>query len=321
MYLVTVDNFTDWRQQARELLMRDISPEQVNWEYDEQHSLLLDDAGNFMAQPVVHQSLSIPKGFISAAKKIACYRCPSRWALLYSLAWRTLFEDRYIMDMAVDPQVHKAQHMIKSVGRDKHKMEAFVRFRRVDDPKSSNTESNKTEPNNTQDTQKAKESDHEYYVAWFEPDHLILPLTAPFFVNRFTNMSWSILTPDGCAHWNQEKLQFTEGVHQRPTIDDDIEKLWLNYYSNIFNPARVKLKMMQSEMPKKYWINLPEAPLIKELTRNAGHRLDQMLEHGPMAPWEKTRKSKQIKKSQKKLRERVEEDLDSIVVPVVRTPQ
>ena len=27
------------------------------------------------------------------------------------------------------------------------------------------------------------------------------------------------------------------------------EKLWLTYYENIFNPARLKLKMMQKEMP------------------------------------------------------------------------
>ena len=286
MYIVNVENFQQWRQQARALLMRGIAPDSIDWEYDTQASLPLDDGGDFMSLPVQHSSLNIAKGFMQQAQKIACYRCNSRWALLYSLAWRTLFEDRHIMAMHTDSQVHKASHMRKAVGRDKHKMEAFVRFRRVDTT-----------------AEVTLNSSDEYYVAWFEPDHYILPLTAPFFVNRFTNMSWSILTPDGCAHWDQQELVFTDGIHQRPTIDDSVEQLWLSYYSHIFNPARVKLKMMQSEMPKKYWINLPEAPLIKELTRNAGHRLDQMLNNSPSQPWKKTQHSKRIQHNQQQLRE------------------
>ena len=41
--------------------------------------------------------------------------------------------------------------------------------------------------------------------------------------------------------------------------------LWRTYYATIFNPARLKVKAMQAEMPKKYWRNLPEAELIPEL--------------------------------------------------------
>ena len=44
--------------------------------------------------------------------------------------------------------------------------------------------------------------------------------------------------------------------------DDAAEELWRTYYANIFNPARLKVKAMQKEMPKKYWRNLPEAALI-----------------------------------------------------------
>ena len=35
--------------------------------------------------------------------------------------------------------------------------------------------------------------------------------------------------------------------------------------SSIFNPARLKLAMMQKEMPQRYWTNLPEAALIDPL--------------------------------------------------------
>ncbi len=53
-----------------------------------------------------------------------------------------------------------------------------------------------------------------------------------------------------------------------------MEELWRTYYGNIFNPARVKTKAMQKEMPKRYWKNLPEAEIIPALlegsTRSRG---------------------------------------------------
>ena len=83
-------------------------------------------------------------------------------------------------------------------------------------------------------------------------------------------MRWSILTPDRCAHWDGAELSFTDGVDksQAPT-EDKMEALWLTYYANIFNPARVKVHAMQAEMPKKYWRNLPEAALIPSLLQEA----------------------------------------------------
>jgi uracil-DNA glycosylase family protein len=54
--------------------------------------------------------------------------------------------------------------------------------------------------------------------------------------------------------------------------------LSLTYYQNIFNPARLKLKMMQKEMPRKYWRNLPEAQLITPLAALAQERSGQMIE-------------------------------------------
>ena len=41
-------------------------------------------------------------------------------------------------------------------------------------------------------------------VAWFEPAHRVSELTAPFFARRFANMSFSILTPDACVHWDTQ---------------------------------------------------------------------------------------------------------------------
>ncbi len=57
-------------------------------------------------------------------------------------------------------------------------------------------------------------------------------------------------------------------------------------------------------MPKKYWINLPEAPLIQTLTRNATNQMDTMITRGGQQGWHKTQKSRFIQDKQKELREK-----------------
>ena len=138
-----------------------------------------------------------------------------------------------------------------------HKMRAFVRFRRVEDGANG----------------------RESYVAWFEPEHRIVRLNAPFFSKRFGGMNWSILTPDECAHWDGRAIQFTAGVEKSAAPDADaLEDMWRAYYRSIFNPARVKIKMMQTEMPKKYWKNLPEAEIIEDLIAQSADRVHAMMQ-------------------------------------------
>ncbi len=91
-------------------------------------------------------------------------------------------------------------------------------------------------------------------------------------------MPWSILTPNLCAHWDGHALSFTEGVPkaEAPT-EDRLEETWRRYYASIFNPARLKVKAMEKEMPKKYWRNLPEASSIKPLIEGAGRTVGAMI--------------------------------------------
>jgi DNA polymerase len=140
-------------------------------------------------------------------------------------------------------------------------MHAFVRFREVGRESKS------------------------HYVAWFEPEHHIVELAAPFFANRFADMPWSILTPDLSAHWDGHAVSITEGVakSEAPT-EDRLEETWRSYYASIFNPARLKVKAMQTEMPKKYWRNMPEASLIKPLIANAERTTRAMLESDATEP-------------------------------------
>ena len=66
--------------------------------------------------------------------------------------------------------------------------------------------------------------------------------------------------------------------------EDRLEETWLTYYASIFNPARLKTKAMQSEMPKKYWKNLPEAVLIPQLIEQAEKLSGAMIASEPTEP-------------------------------------
>ena len=102
-------------------------------------------------------------------------------------------------------------------------------------------------------------------------------------MRRFTAMNWSILTPEASAHWDGEQLAFGPGAVRAdaPAPKDALEDLWRGYYASIFNPARLKVAAMKGEMAVKYWRNLPEAPLIGPLIKDAQRRMEGMVAHGP----------------------------------------
>jgi len=282
MYCITANDFEQWRYQARALLQRNILPADISWNSQElSGSLFTQGANDLGDKAIVKDAINIPKAFIALAINVACFRDPLRWALLYRVAWRLSFEDKTLLNDAIDDDIARLYTMNKMISRDKHKMAAFVRFQQL---KCVNDESD------------------EYFVAWYEPEHLILAIKASFFVKRFSNMRWSILTPDLCAHWDLNTLQFTPGVRRPSNLHDELETLWLEYYKNIFNPARLKTKAMQSEMPKKYWRNLPEAALIKGLTKNAQSQMESMIDSSSFDVCEKTAQSTFIQEKQKRLR-------------------
>ncbi|MEO1160239.1 MAG: UdgX family uracil-DNA binding protein, partial [Pseudomonadota bacterium] len=69
--------------------------------------------------------------------------------------------------------------------------------------------------------------------------------------------------------------------------EDASEELWITYFRNIFNPARLKVQAMQSEMPMKYWKNLPEAAAIPDLIATAPARARAMAAAAPTLPPER----------------------------------
>jgi DNA polymerase len=251
-----VPNFPAWQKAARASLQGDLSPEMIAWEElgREEPGLDLFEEHGTPTEAARGRHFRVPKKFFELAKLVALHSDDQRWALLYRLLWRLTHGEPKLLEIVIDPDVARAFDWHKSVRHDIHKMRAFVRFREI--------------------TRAAGK----WFVAWFEPQHHIVEHNAPFFVDRFATMRWSILTPERCAHWDGNALSFTDGVDKsKAPRKDEVESLWLTYYGNIFNPARVKVHAMQAEMPKKYWRNLPETALIPTLLQEAPARVDRMM--------------------------------------------
>jgi probable DNA metabolism protein len=257
--LQTETDFDGWRQAARALVFDGVAPEDVMWSVKGDAQLF---APTEIAPPS-HSSMetfNVPARFVEFAKIAILHRDPERFAVLYRLLWR-LRRAHDLLEVATDPDVISVTAMAKAVRRDEHKMHAFVRFREIGREREA------------------------HYVAWFEPEHHIVELAAPFFARRFADMPWSILTPELCAHWDGFAISFTSGVSkaEAPT-SDRLEETWRRYYATIFNPARLKVKAMQTEMPKKYWRNLPEASLIKPLIDGAARATEVMIAKAATEP-------------------------------------
>lgn len=277
MIQVSCTTFKEWRTVARQLLSQAIKPSDVSWQHTHQTSLFESPQSELSSKQL--QQHKVPEAFIKLAKTVACFREQDSWSRLYCMLWRLVFEDKYLLNKTSDADVQWLRAAEKAVNRDCHKMKAFVRFAKIADNKKG-----------------------EYYAAWFEPRHLIVERMAPFFRNRFTGMQWSILSPDQCCHWNGSELAFSPGISQPEKIHDELNTLWKTYYASIFNPARVKIKAMQKEMPKLYWKNLPEAELISTLISASSSQLQAMLNAPLEDPNSLREKSTILKQQQNALR-------------------
>ena len=254
MYTLYAADFASWRAQARILLSTNIVPFDVSWSQ-------ISEPGLFGDAPLPSArkdfQLTVPKAFMALAHVVSHHRDARKWELLYQLLFRLHHGEKHLLRIVSDPLIQALELMSKAVKRDAHKMKAFVRFRKMEDADGE-----------------------EVFIAWHNPDHLVVPYTAPFFSRRFASMQWSILTPDASVHWDGEALHYSKGIPAEEAPPPDVlEDLWRDYYRAIFNPARIKIKTMKREMPTRHWKTLPETQIIHDMLLEAPARVAEMVKY------------------------------------------
>ena len=275
-----------FRRIARALLARQIPPEQVNWHssgisVQEFAQGLLAGSAPAGEAPAIH----VPSGFLALCQDAILHSDPGRFGLLYRILWRLVHEPG-LRHEPLDADMVQARQMAQAVRQDIQAMKALVRFRSVQD-----------------ETFQARPESGPLHVAWFEPAHHIVETVAPFFAQRFSQMRWAILTP-GCSvesdylhpHTRHAgaalehpgnapgQLRFGPGVNKEDAPPANAgEQRWLTHYQHIFNPARLKRRAMQKEMPRKYRRNPhpPEAEPIHPPAAGAPARNAHTVERPP----------------------------------------
>jgi probable DNA metabolism protein len=267
--IVIEDAYPAWRSAALWAIANGIAPDALEWlttdETGAVHAPTLFDAADPQAAtdfsvggngplPVIHLS----KELAATLQDAALFRDPRRWAFLYRVLWRWVQGERAVSSPA-DHDGARLHRMAKGVRRDKHDMIAYVRFRR----------------------QSAAENQPEY-VAWYAPEHDILPWAAEHFAQRMGRAKWLITTPHGAALWDGATLHLRQQralqADHLPAGGDQAEALWLAYYRSTFNPARLNEAALEQHMPVRFWKALPEGALIPSMiseARNGARKLAQ----------------------------------------------
>lgn len=156
-----------------------------------------------------------------------------------------LREKRSIENDYSNPDVLLLQQTSRKVHREKHRMEAFIRFQLTKD---------------------------ELYYAIVQPDFNVLPLISKHFKERYADQRWLIYDTQrkyGLYYNLQEvaevQMEFTADLNdtnQLLDIQDEKEelyqKLWQQYFSSINIKARKNMKLHIKHMPKRYWKYLVE---------------------------------------------------------------
>ncbi len=144
-----------------------------------------------------------------------------------------------------NPLILRISQTAKMVSREKHRMEAFVRFMLTKD---------------------------EIYFSHIEPDFNVLPLILPHFESRYADQKWLIYDL-------KRKYGLFYNLHETNYISLDIsgeifnknyqasvysasemefQELWKQYFNSTNIKSRKNLKLHRQHVPKRYWKYLSE---------------------------------------------------------------
>ncbi|QKJ33126.1 TIGR03915 family putative DNA repair protein [Mucilaginibacter mali] len=139
--------------------------------------------------------------------------------------------------------VMRVSEIVRMVRREKHRMEAFIRFRKLRD---------------------------ETFYAGIEPDFNVLPLLIEHFKSRYADQKWIIydLRRRYGVYYDLHDTQYISLEHadvkaanviSAYTSDENLyQDMWKNYFKSVNIPARKNSKLHLMHVPKRYWRHLTE---------------------------------------------------------------
>ncbi len=184
---IALDSETDWvgwRGATRALVLAGIAPDAVRWSVGGDSDALPQGSGSF----------NVSRSLVSLASLAIQAREPARFDLLYRLVWHAN------TGKTDEAELRQAQHLALAVRAEAHRMRTQLRFLPVEDAGRTR------------------------YLGWYAPAHYVLEANTQLIARRFPDLSFSIVTPDGAAHWDGAELRFSVGASGM--ADDDALQAW-----------------------------------------------------------------------------------------------
>ena len=191
-----------------------------------------------LEQKVSHKSLQqLYKTYLSGEKNIE--NLLLRY-VQYVIASKNSVETNY-----GHPDVLLLQQISRKVDREKHRMEAFIRFQLTKD---------------------------QLYFAIIQPDYNVLPLISSHFEKRYADQRWFIYDSRRKygLYYDLDKVEevemsFSTDIHNTAGMaslcdegEELYQKLWQQYFTSVNIAARKNMKLHIQHMPKRYWRFLTE---------------------------------------------------------------
>ena len=167
--------------------------------------------------------------------------------LIYDFVRKAMAAERDITDNFGDDTVLRLHELDKKMGREIHRMHAFIRFQRTKD---------------------------DIYYSVIEPDFNVMPLIGEHFEKRYPAQHWLIYDAkrrygiyyncdtrqtDFVTFADDHRLQFRQLNEE--ILDDnepDFQILWKSYFDSVNIPERKNLKLHLQHVPRRYWKYLSE---------------------------------------------------------------
>jgi DNA polymerase len=222
MHRIVLNGETDWqgwRSATRSLVLADVPPEDVRWSVrthpDDTTHELPEGSGSF----------NVPRSLVAIAALAFQARDPERFALLYRLVARANAGEK-VLEHHDDSELRRARRLAYAVRAEAHKMRTLLRFMQMEDGR---------------------------YLGWYAPAHYVLEASAQLMARRFPNLTCSVLTPDGSAHWQDGALRFGAGL-AHVADDEALAKWWHTHHAKLLRDA-------------EHVTSIPEAEALDEAPR------------------------------------------------------